>query len=194
MKSPRIASFWSTLVILSVTEASLFNHETSAPGVTPSKEQNENFPQFSLLPVAPSSAGVLWIRPTTTILDTDTNRYQNDFTRVLSISRGGGWFSDVAKDVEGSTASVQAKAQQALASASRKTTTAVANAKSTAEQGWLKRVQDLEQRLRDEKVKASKRLETEQKRWKEQADKDKAKLQAQIEELRQRLKESKQRR
>lgn len=97
--------------------------------------------------------------------------------------------SDVAKDVEGT----KANAQQAWASASKKTTTAVAKAKSTAEQGWLKRVHDLEQRLRDEKVKASKRLESEQKRWKEQSDKDKARLQSQIEELRRKLKESQQR-
>lgn len=181
--------FLSGLSFLCIVGASQPERKLTSP-VIPSKEHPL---EESAITTTSQSSSVLWIRPTTTILDTDSNRYQSDYTRVLSISRGGGWLSDAAKDVEGSASSAKAKAKQALASASSKTTDVVTKAKSTAEQGWLKRVEDLEQRLRDEKVKASKRLESEQKRLNDNAKKQQVKLESKIKELERKLNEQRKR-
>jgi hypothetical protein len=112
--------------------------------------------------------------------------FHNSGTRVFSIPRGGGWLSDTMDE---STASAKAKAKDVYDSASSKTADAVAKAKANAEKSWLKRVDDLEARLKDETAKASVRLEKEQKRLTALSEKEQKKLLEKIDKLQRKLEE-----
>jgi hypothetical protein len=108
---------------------------------------------------------------------------------TLSLPRGGGWLAEVTKDVDSSVATAKKIALNAYDSASAKASDAAKNAKEKADQVWIKKVDELEKKVLDERAKASEKLAAQQKRLMEQAEKEKRRLQSKIDYLEKKISE-----
>ena len=108
---------------------------------------------------------------------------------VLSLHGGGGWIDNVSKEVDGSVASAKKLAKEAYDSASTKAAKGAKDAKAKADQVWIQKLEKLENRILEERTKASERFASQQKRLLEQAEKEKRRLQAKINDLQKKLNE-----